>query len=73
MRLKCYHPTEEGAWSGGRASLWLLRDYVDRGPDGVGVIELIMRLQEQAADAGGTDEAENRCRIGLSDNTRDIK
>lgn len=41
------------AWSGGDATLCLLGDYVDRGPDGIGTIELIMRLQTEAADAGG--------------------
>lgn len=45
--------SEEGAWTGGDAHLWLLGDYTDRGPDGLGVIELIMRLQQQAAEAGG--------------------
>lgn len=42
-----------GDWCGGTARLWLQGDYVDRGPDGIGVIELIMRLQREAADAGG--------------------
>lgn len=41
-------------WSGGRASLWFLGDFVDRGPDGIGAIDLVRTLQEQAADAGGT-------------------
>ncbi|MAS34772.1 MAG: metallophosphoesterase [Anaerolineaceae bacterium] len=40
-------------WSGGDAQLWFLGDFVDRGPDGIGVIELVMQLQNQAADAGG--------------------
>ncbi|MFK0192903.1 metallophosphoesterase [Kitasatospora sp. NPDC090308] len=44
---------EDGGWTGGRARLWLLGDYVDRGPDGIGVIEDVRRLAEQAADAGG--------------------
>ncbi|RAJ40044.1 calcineurin-like phosphoesterase family protein [Kitasatospora sp. SolWspMP-SS2h] len=43
----------DGDWTGGRARLWLLGDYVDRGPDGIGVIEDVRRLAEQAADAGG--------------------
>jgi hypothetical protein len=42
-----------GAWSGGAANLWFLGDFVDRGPDGVGVIDLVMRLSEEAAAAGG--------------------
>lgn len=41
------------AWAGGERVLRFLGDYVDRGPDGIGVIELIMRLQGEAADAGG--------------------
>lgn len=45
--------SESGDWTGGAASLWMLGDYTDRGPDGVGVIDLLMRLQEQAAAAGG--------------------
>ncbi|MEV4310944.1 metallophosphoesterase family protein [Actinocrispum sp. NPDC049592] len=45
--------SEDGDWSGGDARLWFLGDFVDRGPDGVGVIDLVMRLAEQAPDAGG--------------------
>jgi hypothetical protein len=43
----------DGSWSGGQARLWFLGDLTDRGPDGVGMIELIMGLQPQAAAAGG--------------------
>lgn len=46
----------EGAWSGGENHLWFLGDFVDRGPDGVGAIDLVMQLQKQAADAGGQVE-----------------
>jgi len=42
-----------GHWTGGRDSLWFLGDFVDRGPDGIGVIELVMRLGDEAARAGG--------------------
>jgi hypothetical protein len=35
-------------WAGDDAELWVLGDLVDRGPDGVGVIELLRSLQEQA-------------------------
>jgi diadenosine tetraphosphatase ApaH/serine/threonine PP2A family protein phosphatase len=52
--------TLDGAWIGGSARLIFLGDLVDRGPDGIGVIELVMRLQSQAAAAGG----EVRCLIG---------
>ncbi|GAA1940554.1 metallophosphoesterase [Amycolatopsis minnesotensis] len=41
-------------WAGGEAHLWFLGDFVDRGPDGIGVIDLVMGLQDQAAEAGGT-------------------
>jgi len=46
----------EGAWSGGENHLWFLGDFVDRGPDGVGAIDLVIQLQKQAADAGGQVE-----------------
>jgi hypothetical protein len=47
----------DGDWCGGEAELWFLGDFVDRGPDGIGVIELVMRLSEQAAEAGGSVNA----------------
>ena len=40
-------------WTGGRARVWFLGDYTDRGPDGVGVLDLVMRLAGEAAAAGG--------------------
>ena len=40
-------------WSGGDSTLWLMGDLVDHGPDGIGAVELVMRLQQQAAQAGG--------------------
>lgn len=43
----------EGHWSAGSARLWFLGDFTDRGPDGVGVIELVMQLSAEAAAAGG--------------------
>lgn len=39
---------EAGDWVGGDAELWFLGDFVDRGPDGIGVIEFVMRLCEQS-------------------------
>jgi len=42
-----------GRWIAGEASLWFLGDLTDRGPDGVGVLDLVMDLQAQAAAAGG--------------------
>ncbi|WP_228454299.1 metallophosphoesterase, partial [Streptomyces alkaliphilus] len=43
----------EDRWSGGTARLWFLGDFTDRGPDGIGVIDLVMRLSAEAAAAGG--------------------
>jgi hypothetical protein len=42
-----------GNWCAGTARLWFLGDFTDRGPDGIGVIELVMRLSAEAAAAGG--------------------
>jgi hypothetical protein len=41
-------------WSGAESALWLIGDLVDRGPDGIKVIDLAMRLQREAAAAGGS-------------------
>ncbi len=43
----------EGRWTAGNSRLWFLGDFTDRGPDGVGVIDLVMRLSAEAAAAGG--------------------
>ncbi|MFE3635258.1 metallophosphoesterase [Streptomyces cellostaticus] len=43
----------DGQWSAGTARLWFLGDFTDRGPDGIGVIDLVMRLSAEAAAAGG--------------------
>jgi hypothetical protein len=40
-------------WCAGTARLWFLGDFTDRGPDGIGVIDLVMRLSAEAAAAGG--------------------
>lgn len=50
----------EGQWIAGDAGLWFLGDLTDRGPDGVGVLDLVMDLQRQAAAAGG----EVNCLLG---------
>ena len=47
----------EGAWSGGAARLWFMGDFFDRGPDSIGALSLAMRLQREAAAAGGSLEA----------------
>jgi hypothetical protein len=44
---------ENEIWCGGERTLWLMGDLVDHGPDGIGAVDLVMRLQHQAAMAGG--------------------
>lgn len=41
------------SWQGRNAMLWFIGDLVDRGPDGIGVVDLVMRLQVEAAKVGG--------------------
>jgi len=41
-------------WCGGGARLLLMGDFFDRGPDGVGAVDLVMRLQREAEAAGGS-------------------
>src|SRR2546426_5217375 len=40
---------ERIAWSGADARLWFIGDLVDRGPDGVGALDLVMRLEREGA------------------------
>lgn len=47
--------TGDLSWCGGDARLWFMGDLVDRGPDGVPVIDLVMRLQQ---------EGDVRCLLG---------
>ena len=42
-----------GSWCAGTARLWFLGDFTDRGPDGIGVIDLVMQLAAEAAASGG--------------------
>lgn len=44
-------------WSGGSARLSFLGDYFDRGPDGIAVVDLIRRLQDEATATGGRVDA----------------
>lgn len=44
----------EGHWTGGNARLWFLGDLFDRGTDGAGVVDLIMRLADEADVDNGT-------------------
>lgn len=41
-------------WTGGQATLWFLGDFFDRGPNSIAVLEMVMRLQSEAAQVGGT-------------------
>jgi hypothetical protein len=41
-------------WIGRNAALWFIGDLVDRGSDSIGVLNLVMRLQEEAHEAGGS-------------------
>lgn len=41
----------EGRWTGADARLWFLGDYLDRGPDGIGVLDLVRTLTEQSEGA----------------------
>jgi len=47
----------DGAWCGGQARLAFLGDYFDRGPDGIAVVDLVRRLQDEAATSGGRVDA----------------
>ncbi|MCZ7589497.1 MAG: metallophosphoesterase [Gaiella sp.] len=40
-------------WQGGDARLWLVGDLTDRGPDGIGAIDLVRRLQDESGGAVG--------------------
>ena len=46
--------TSDLRWAGGESALLLIGDLVDRGPDGNKVIDLAMRLQQEAQAAGGS-------------------
>src|SRR2546422_3674156 len=41
------------SWRADNAILWFIGDLVDRGPDSIAVLDLVMRLQAEAAIAGG--------------------
>jgi len=44
-------------WAGGDARVWFMGDFFDRGPCGIETVDMVMRLQAEAADAGGQVEA----------------
>ncbi len=41
---------DDDRWVGGDADLWVLGDLVDRGPNGIEVVDLVRSLQQQAPD-----------------------
>lgn len=43
----------DGRWAGGDARVWFVGDLTDRGPDGIGVIDLVRRLERESGDAVG--------------------
>lgn len=45
--------TSNAQWTGDNAELWFTGDFTDRGPDGAGVVDYVMRLQQDAAAKGG--------------------
>lgn len=47
----------DAQWLGKDAQLWFMGDFTDRGPDGIGVIDFVMRLQADAARQGGSVSA----------------
>src|SRR5947209_7398601 len=44
----------ERYWKAGTTTLWFIGEFVDRGHDGVAVLDLVMRLQTEAVAAGGS-------------------
>lgn len=42
---------DEDQWCGGSTQLWVLGDLLDRGPDGLGVVHYLRRLQEQVPES----------------------
>ncbi|GCE13040.1 metallophosphoesterase [Tengunoibacter tsumagoiensis] len=54
---KAYLIDEQAHWIGEQSHLWFLGDLVDRGPDSIGVLDLVMRLQREAQLVGGAVES----------------
>lgn len=48
---------QELRWNGKTARLWFLGDLFDRGPDGLAVLNLVIRLQREARAVGGDVKA----------------
>jgi len=51
---------QAGSWHGADAQLYCLGDLIDRGPDGAAVVELFIRLEQEAPAVGGVA----RCLLG---------
>ena len=45
------------SWKADKATLWFLGDFVDRGPEGIAVLDMVMRLQAEAAGVVGLADA----------------
>jgi hypothetical protein len=45
---------DKDSWAGGSNHLWFIGDLTDRGPLGIESIDLVMKLQRQATEAGGS-------------------
>jgi len=45
--------SSDGRWSGGTSHLVMLGDFLDRGPRSREVLDLVMRLQDEAKETGG--------------------
>jgi hypothetical protein len=44
---------QQNDWCGGANRVYFLGDFFDRGPDGIAGLDLVMRVQRQATNAGG--------------------
>jgi hypothetical protein len=49
--------SEELNWIGGESTLWFTGDFFDRGPHGIHTLNLVMKLQQQAASVRGAVNA----------------
>jgi hypothetical protein len=53
-RELCRHGlARDDSWTGGDLRLWFLGDYLDRGSQGLAVVDLVRRLEAEAGESGG--------------------